>query len=85
MSRKAGLQANVEFADRICPSIFSVFIFFQAEINNEFNCLSVGQEYEFEASATSGTDINVTWHFEQGVSITDKFLGEFSSAKRSYR
>ena len=57
----------------------------QAWLNNDIIYLAVGEDYEFEANATQGTNASVLWTFEPTVSFNDTYPGEFTYASRTHR
>ena len=63
-----------------CSHLFLHLIIFQAWLNNEISYIEVGNSYSYEANATQGTNITLTWDFDDGFSVTNYFDREFTSA-----
>ena len=53
--------------------------YFQAWLNNAIAYIEVDELYTFEANATRGTNMTISWSLEPTVNTTDFIMGELSS------
>ena len=69
---------------RIYFMFFCVMIVLQGWLNNDISYIEVGKSYTFEANATRGTNITLSWYLEPTVNVTHFIEGEFTSKVYSH-
>lgn len=57
---------------------------FQAILHNPIIYVAVGDVYRFEATATDGTNITLDWDMELNSTISNTYLGLFSTGELNY-